>query len=125
QVVLFLDYDGTLSPIVEQPDRAFMSDGMRSVLGQVVKCTSVSDDPCTKVYKGYRRVYVESSPTSGTLTNHGAVAERFTTAIVTGRSKQKVYNFVKLDGVFYAGSHGLEIQGPQATPVTCQVLEKN
>lgn len=25
QVVLFLDYDGTLSPIVEDPDRAFMS----------------------------------------------------------------------------------------------------
>lgn len=25
QIVLFLDYDGTLSPIVEDPDRAFMS----------------------------------------------------------------------------------------------------
>lgn len=45
----------------------------------------------------------------------------FTTAIVTGRSKDKVYSFVGLDDVFYAGSHGLEIQGPQAKPVMCQV----
>lgn len=26
QIVMFLDYDGTLSPIVEDPDRAYMSD---------------------------------------------------------------------------------------------------
>ncbi|RWV98504.1 hypothetical protein GW17_00038644 [Ensete ventricosum] len=26
QIVMFLDYDGTLSPIVDDPDRAFMSD---------------------------------------------------------------------------------------------------
>lgn len=26
KMVIFLDYDGTLSPIVEDPDRAFMSD---------------------------------------------------------------------------------------------------
>lgn len=25
KVVMFLDYDGTLSPIVDDPDRAFMS----------------------------------------------------------------------------------------------------
>lgn len=25
QIVMFLDYDGTLSPIVEDPDRAFMT----------------------------------------------------------------------------------------------------
>lgn len=35
QVVLFLDYDGTLSPIVDQPDKAFMNEGMRPVLAQV------------------------------------------------------------------------------------------
>lgn len=34
-MVLFLDYDGTLSPIVDQPDKAFMKDGMRPVLAQV------------------------------------------------------------------------------------------
>lgn len=35
QVVLFLDYDGTLSPIVEQPEKAFMKEGMRPVLAEV------------------------------------------------------------------------------------------
>ncbi|CAM9658745.1 unnamed protein product [Pylaiella littoralis] len=85
QVVVFLDYDGTLSPIVDQPDKAFMNEGMRPVLAQV--------------------------------------ASVFTTAIVTGRSKDKVYNFVGLDDVFYAGSHGLEIQGPLARPVRCQMAE--
>lgn len=35
QVVLFLDYDGTLSPIVEQPEKAFMNEGMRPVLAEV------------------------------------------------------------------------------------------
>ncbi|KAL2906055.1 putative trehalose-phosphate phosphatase 4 [Bienertia sinuspersici] len=35
QIVMFLDYDGTLSPIVEDPDRAFMSDpGSQAVLFQ-------------------------------------------------------------------------------------------
>lgn len=51
-------------------------------------------------------------------------ASVFTTAIVTGRSKDKVYNFVGLDDVFYAGSHGLEIQGPSEKPVKCQVTKK-
>lgn len=27
-IVMFLDYDGTLSPIVNDPDRAFMSDAV-------------------------------------------------------------------------------------------------
>lgn len=29
KLVMFLDYDGTLSPIVDDPDRAFMSSGVR------------------------------------------------------------------------------------------------
>uniref|UniRef100_A0A7N0U168 Trehalose 6-phosphate phosphatase n=1 Tax=Kalanchoe fedtschenkoi TaxID=63787 RepID=A0A7N0U168_KALFE len=36
-IVMFLDYDGTLSPIVDDPDRAFMSDGMRSAVKSVAK----------------------------------------------------------------------------------------
>lgn len=28
QIVMFLDYDGTLSPIVDDPDRAFMSEAV-------------------------------------------------------------------------------------------------
>lgn len=30
QIVMFLDYDGTLSPIVDDPDRAFISNEVRS-----------------------------------------------------------------------------------------------
>lgn len=37
QIVVFLDYDGTLSPIVSDPDRAFMSDQMRSGVREVAR----------------------------------------------------------------------------------------
>ena len=36
-----------------------------------------------------------------------SVAKNFVTTIVSGRSTQKVIDFVKLDEFFYAGSHGL------------------
>lgn len=32
KIVMFLDYDGTLSPIVDDPDRAFMSDKVSTLL---------------------------------------------------------------------------------------------
>lgn len=32
RIALFLDYDGTLSPIVDNPDCAFMSDAVRGFL---------------------------------------------------------------------------------------------
>lgn len=31
KIAIFLDYDGTLSPIVDDPDRALMSDAVRIV----------------------------------------------------------------------------------------------
>ncbi|KAH9670002.1 putative trehalose-phosphate phosphatase J [Citrus sinensis] len=74
QIVMFLDYDGTLSPIVENPDRAFMSGKMRRAVRQLAKY--------------------------------------FPTAIVTGRCRDKVYDFVKLAELYYAGSHGMDIKGP-------------
>lgn len=37
QIVMFLDYDGTLSPIVEDPDRAFMSDSVSFVACNVLE----------------------------------------------------------------------------------------
>ncbi|KAL9329586.1 hypothetical protein ACSQ67_004589 [Phaseolus vulgaris] len=74
QIVMFLDYDGTLSPIVDDPDRAFMSDSMRKTVRKLARC--------------------------------------FPTAIVTGRCRDKVYNFVRLAELYYAGSHGMDIQGP-------------
>lgn len=74
QIVMFLDYDGTLSPIVEDPDRAFMTNEMREAVRDV--------------------------------------ARYFPTAIVTGRCRNKVYSFVRLTGLYYAGSHGMDIEGP-------------
>ncbi|KAL9245734.1 hypothetical protein vseg_019351 [Gypsophila vaccaria] len=74
QIVMFLDYDGTLSPIVDDPDRAFMSDSMRRTVRKL--------------------------------------ARYFPTAIVSGRCRDKVYSFVKLAELYYAGSHGMDIKGP-------------
>ncbi|KAG4940162.1 hypothetical protein AAZX31_16G024000 [Glycine max] len=77
QIVVFLDYDGTLSPIVDDPDKAYMSDVMRAAVCEVANC--------------------------------------FPTAIVSGRSKDKVYEFVKLENVYYAGSHGMDISTPSGS----------
>ncbi|XP_047050097.1 probable trehalose-phosphate phosphatase 7 [Lolium rigidum] len=74
QIVMFLDYDGTLSPIVNDPDAAFMSDTMRMAVR--------------------------------------SVAKQFPTAIVSGRCRDKVFEFVKLAELYYAGSHGMDIKGP-------------
>lgn len=74
KIVMFLDYDGTLAPIVEDPDRAFMTNEMREAVRDV--------------------------------------ARYFPTAIVTGRCRDKVFSFVKLAGLYYAGSHGMDIEGP-------------
>ncbi|KAK4767303.1 hypothetical protein SAY86_015053 [Trapa natans] len=40
------------------------------------------------------------------------LARCFPTAIVSGRCRDKVYSFVKLAGLYYAGSHGMDIKGP-------------
>ncbi|KAL6573310.1 hypothetical protein OROHE_001769 [Orobanche hederae] len=74
QIVVFLDYDGTLSPIVDDPDRAFITNEMREAVRDVAKF--------------------------------------FPTAIVTGRCLAKVYKFVRLSELYYAGSHGMDIKGP-------------
>lgn len=37
RIVVFLDYDGTLTPIVNDPDRAFLSPEMRETVSSVAK----------------------------------------------------------------------------------------
>lgn len=74
KIVIFLDYDGTLSAIVDDPELAFMSDTMRSAVREVAK--------------------------------------NYPTAIISGRSRDKVYEFVQLNDVYYAGSHGMDIMAP-------------
>ncbi|EEF29812.1 probable trehalose-phosphate phosphatase F isoform X1 [Ricinus communis] len=74
KIAMFLDYDGTLSPIVDDPDQALMSDDMRSAVRNVAKY--------------------------------------FPTAIISGRSRDKVFELVGLTELYYAGSHGMDIMGP-------------
>lgn len=74
QIIVFLDYDGTLSPIVADPDKAYMSKKMRVTLKDI--------------------------------------ARHFPTAIVSGRCLDKLFSFVRLAELYYAGSHGMDIKGP-------------
>ncbi|KAG5565994.1 hypothetical protein RHGRI_001803 [Rhododendron griersonianum] len=78
KIVVCLDYDGTLSNIVENPEKASMTDTMRMALREV--------------------------------------ARHFPTAIISGRGREKVSDFVDLDNVYYAGSHGLDIAAPLRSP---------
>lgn len=80
QIAMFLDYDGTLSPIVDDPDCAFMSEAMRATVRSVAK-------------------YIP-------------------TAIISGRSRDKVFDLVKLTELYYAGSHGMDIIGPVSETVS-------
>lgn len=45
------------------------------------------------------------------------IASLFPTAIISGRGRQKVQRFVQLDELYYAGSHGMDIIGPQVQPL--------
>lgn len=73
--VIFLDYDGTLTPIVATPDLAVIADEMRDTVKRLSRRRKVS--------------------------------------IVSGRATDDVRSKVKIDGIFYAGSHGFEIIDPQ------------
>jgi len=70
-IYFFLDYDGTLTPIVETPDKAILSEDMRKTIQS--------------------------------LSSH------YTVSVVSGRATDDVRGKVKIDGIFYAGSHGFEI----------------
>jgi trehalose 6-phosphate phosphatase len=71
---VFLDYDGTLSPIVEIPADAVLSDGMRAALKRLAAACPV--------------------------------------AIVSGRDLANVQSFVADDSLYFAGSHGFDLAGP-------------
>jgi alpha,alpha-trehalase len=76
RVALFLDYDGTLTPIVRRPEDAVLSRSMRELIERL--------------------------------------AERVTVAVVSGRDLQDVKKMVGIEGIYYAGSHGFDIAGPDA-----------
>lgn len=71
---VFLDYDGTLTPIVQHPDDALLAEPARRALARLAEVRPV--------------------------------------AIVSGRDRQDVEDKVGLAGVYYAGSHGFDISGP-------------
>jgi alpha,alpha-trehalase len=76
---LFLDYDGTLTPIVAHPDDAVLSDSMRATLQRLVKHCDL--------------------------------------AIISGRDLQDVRRRIGIDGIWYAGSHGFDLAGPEGEQV--------
>uniref|UniRef100_A0A7N0U270 Trehalose-phosphatase n=1 Tax=Kalanchoe fedtschenkoi TaxID=63787 RepID=A0A7N0U270_KALFE len=75
EIVVFLDYDGTLSEIVSNPTEAFMTGQMRAALE--------------------------------------AVSNKFPTAILSGRSLRKIYEFVNLTNIYYSGNHGNTVISPR------------
>ncbi|KAL9657817.1 hypothetical protein ABK040_013155 [Willaertia magna] len=80
QIVFFLDYDGTLSPIVERPELAILTNETRNAVENL--------------------------------------SQHFLTSIISGRKLLDVKEKVNLENLFYAGSHGFDIQG------NCKILKK-
>jgi trehalose 6-phosphate phosphatase len=74
QLAVFLDYDGTLTPIVDEPARALLPDATREAIG--------------------------------------ILAGSLPVAVVSGRDLADVRRLVGIDGLWYAGSHGFDIAGP-------------
>ena len=129
---MFLDYDGTLSPIVDDPDRAIMSDAVRTTTLLLFWMLSGLKNYFAKclfsLYLSQMRAAVKD------------VAKYFPTAIISGRSRDKVrplnlyqhnqtkklktlnsveglfmcqvYELVGLTELYYAGSHGMDIMTP-------------
>ena len=77
--VVFLDYDGTLAPIVQRPQLAVLSEDMRTVLK--------------------------------------TLAQKYTVAIISGRARAELQRLVGIKGLIYAGSHGMDIAGPEFSMV--------
>ena len=80
-IALFLDYDGTLSPIVSRPELATIDIRTRNLIS--------------------------------------LLARRFPTSIVSGRSQEQLVEFVRINEIFYASSHGLRIVGPHGSKLEC------
>ncbi|MEZ5931070.1 MAG: trehalose-phosphatase [Alphaproteobacteria bacterium] len=77
RLAVCLDYDGTLTPIVDRPELALLSDRMRQTLARL--------------------------------------ADVATVAVISGRDLKDIRRLVALDGLYYSGSHGFEIAGPDQT----------
>lgn len=85
--LIFFDYDGTLTPIVNKPEEAILDDKTREVLRKLSFCTNI--------YLG----------------------------IISGREIKDIKNKIKLRRIYYAGNHGLQIEGPGIKFVHPQALK--
>ena len=79
KLLLVLDYDGTLSPIVSDPKNAVMPSGIKELLEQLSTVTQV--------------------------------------AVISGRDRMDVEEKVGLRQMIYAGSHGLDMVGPEGLEI--------
>lgn len=77
-----LDYDGTLTPIVERPELAVLSDEMRAAVSSLANACPV--------------------------------------AVISGRDLNDVRKLVGLENLYYAGSHGFDISGPEGKQADSQ-----
>jgi trehalose 6-phosphate phosphatase len=78
--IVFLDYDGTLTPIVPRPQDARLDGPMRTRLEELAGLTP--------------------------------------TIILSGRERANVQQMVNLKSLYYAGSHGFDIEGPTGSSLT-------
>ncbi len=83
RVAVFLDFDGTLAPIVDHPDDARIPDATRATVREL--------------------------------------SRRCPVAIVSGRDRADVAARVDLDGLVYAGNHGVDIVGPDVAKTLPEV----
>jgi trehalose-phosphatase len=74
KLAVFLDYDGTLTPIVMRPEDAVLSSSMRKKVQEL--------------------------------------SHIFPVAVISGRDRKDVKSLVGLNEIYYAGSHGFDIKGP-------------
>lgn len=84
--LLILDYDGTLSPIVPNPDDAVLPEGTKQSLIKLAAITPV--------------------------------------AVISGRDRKDVEQKVALSQLIYAGSHGLDMAGPEGLDIPEKVEER-
>lgn len=80
-ILLVIDYDGTLTPIVEKPELANLSPQVKECLQELAGNPQV------------------------------------TLGIISGRALEDLRERVGINGIIYAGNHGLEIKGPGITYV--------
>lgn len=79
QVLLFTDFDGTLVPVVQNPDDCHLEPHVREILASLSQLENVQ------------------------------------VGVISGRKLEDLRPRIGIDGIVYAGNHGIEIDGPGVT----------